>query len=47
MCASPTHSRLKVDEDSTRDVVVIIGLIEEDILAIASISGIVLEHAIR
>jgi len=32
-----THPRFEVDEDRTRDVVLVVGLIEEDVLAIAAL----------
>jgi hypothetical protein len=40
------HTRLKVDEQRTRDVLLVVGLVEEDVLAIAAVRRKVLEDAI-
>ena len=41
------HTRFKVKEDGARDVACIVGLIEEDVFAVATLSGIWLQVAIR
>ena len=40
------HSRLQIEEDGTRDVSRVVGLVEEDIFAIASLSREVFEVAV-
>jgi len=35
MGGRPTHPRLEVDHDRSRDIVLIVGLVEEDILPVA------------
>ena len=40
------HTRLKVDEQRTRDVLLVVGLVKEDVLAIAAVRRKVLEDAI-
>lgn len=44
--AAEAHPRLEVDEDCARDVVLIIGLIKENVLAVAALGRPVFEDAL-
>ena len=41
-----TYARLKVDQDGTRDVVLVVCLVEEDVLAVAALCRPVFEYAL-
>ena len=43
--AAEAHPRLEVDEECARDIMLIIGLIKENILAVAALGGPVFEDA--
>lgn len=41
-----TYSRFKVNKDGTRDIVLVVRLVEKDIFAIAALGGPILENTL-